>query len=130
MSPRPAAGRTIFACPTSCCSPRNGSASTSAPISRGRRIWRSKSTTPGDESYEKLPFYAALGIPEIWIIHRDTKEPEIYLLRRGRYRKQRPLASGWLRSPGTGIEMRVGAPGKLAVRLTGKEATREDLPLA
>src|SRR5262245_61047905 len=26
--------------------------------------------SPGDEAYEKLTFYAELGVPEVWIIHR------------------------------------------------------------
>jgi Uma2 family endonuclease len=29
--------------------------------------------SPGDESYEKLPFYAARGITEAMIIHRDRR---------------------------------------------------------
>jgi Uma2 family endonuclease len=85
--------------------------------------------SPGDETYEKLPFYAELGAPEVWIIHRDTKVPEIYLLRKGRYRKQKPTASGWVKSPATGVELRVGKPGKLAVRMNGEDATRQDLPV-
>ena len=84
--------------------------------------------TPGDEAYEKLPFYAQLGVPEVWILHRDTKKPEIHVLKRGRYKKQAKRADGWLRSPGTGVELRVGKPGKLAVRLAGDEASRQDLP--
>jgi Uma2 family endonuclease len=84
--------------------------------------------SPGDEAYGKLRFYAELGGPEVWIIHRDTKVPEIYLLRKGRYRKQRANGSGWVRSPGTGVEVRAGKPGKLAVRMNGDEATRADLP--
>jgi Uma2 family endonuclease len=82
----------------------------------------------GDEAYEKLPFYADLGVPEVWIIDRDTKEPEIYLLKRGQYKKQVAAKSGWLRSPGTEIELRAGSPGKLAVRLAGDDASREELP--
>lgn len=85
--------------------------------------------SPGDETYEKLTWYAELGVPEVWIIHRDTKKPEIHLLRRGRYRKQRVLTSGWLRSPGTGIELRRAKGNKLGIRLTGDDATREDLPV-
>ena len=84
--------------------------------------------SPGDEAYEKLPFYAELGVPEVWIIHRDTKEPEIHVLKRGRYKKQAARADGWLHSPGVGIELRIGRPGKLAVRLAGDEASRQDLP--
>ena len=84
--------------------------------------------SPGDESYEKLPFYADLGVPEVWVIERDTKEPEIHALKRGRYKKLAARADGWLRSPGTGVELRVGRPGKLAVRLAGDEASRQELP--
>jgi Uma2 family endonuclease len=84
--------------------------------------------SPGDEAYDKLPFYAKLGVPEVWVVHRDTKTPEIHVLRRGRYKKQAARADGWLRSPGTGVELRVGRPGKLAVRLAGDDATRQELP--
>jgi Uma2 family endonuclease len=84
--------------------------------------------SPGDESYEKLPFYAALGASEVWIIQRDTKEPEIHLLKRGRYKEVTVQTDGWLRSPATGLEMRVGRPGKLAVRLEGDEGSRQELP--
>jgi Uma2 family endonuclease len=84
--------------------------------------------SPDDEAYEKLPFYRKLGVPEVWIIHRDTKEPEVFVLKSGRYRKQRSHAGGWLRSPCTGIELRAGRPGKLAVRVAGDDDTREDLP--
>lgn len=84
--------------------------------------------SPGDEAYEKLPWYAELGVPEVWIIHRDTKEPEIHALRRGRYRKQKPTTDGWLKSKATGVELCVGRPGKLAVRLGKDESTREELP--
>lgn len=84
---------------------------------------------PGDETYEKLTWYAALGVPEVWVIHRDTKEPEIHLLRRGRYRKQRVLASGWLRSLGTGIELRRTPDDKLGIRLINDDVSRDDLPV-
>jgi Uma2 family endonuclease len=84
--------------------------------------------SPGDEAYEKLPFYAQLGAPEVWIIHRDKKTPESHVLKRGRYKKLAVRADGWTRSPGTGVELRVGKPGKLAVRLLGDEASRQDLP--
>ena len=84
--------------------------------------------SPGDEAHDKLPFYAALGVPEVWVIHRDTKEPEVYLLKRGRYKKKPAAASGWVRSPETGIELKAGQPGKLAVRLAGEDATRQELP--
>jgi Uma2 family endonuclease len=82
----------------------------------------------GDEAYEKLPFYRDLGVPEVWIINRDTREPEIHVLKRNRYKKQSATAQGWVRSPHLNIEL-AGLRGKLAVRLAGDDATRQDLPL-
>jgi Uma2 family endonuclease len=62
--------------------------------------------SPGDEAYEKLPFYAKLGVPEVWIIHRDTKEPEIHLLEGRHYKTAIADRDGWLLSPATGIRLR------------------------
>jgi len=84
--------------------------------------------SPGDESYEKLEFYAQLGVPEAWIIERDSKAPEIYVLRAGRYMQRAASAAGWVLSDVTGIELRLGHTGKLAMRLAGDDSTREDLP--
>ncbi len=84
--------------------------------------------SPGDESYEKLEFYARLEVTEVWIIDRDTKTPEIYALTAGQYVKQSAGADGWLLSAATGIELRPAAGGKLAFRLAGNESTRQDLP--
>lgn len=82
--------------------------------------------SPNDESYAKLPFYEALGVPEVWIIDRDTKDPEIYILRQGRYQIQ-PSVDGWYRSEETGAEMRVGQPGMLTIRMAADDATCEEL---
>jgi Uma2 family endonuclease len=84
--------------------------------------------SPGDESYDKLEFYAALGVPEVWIIHRDSKKPEIYTLQTRHYEQRGPDRDGWVLSPVTGIELCPGKPGKLAIRLAGDENSREDVP--
>jgi Uma2 family endonuclease len=84
--------------------------------------------SPGDETYEKLEFYATLGVLEVWIIDRDRKWPEIYTLQAGQYERRGPDAEGWVGSAVTGIELRAGEPGKLAMRLVGDDATRADLP--
>jgi Uma2 family endonuclease len=83
--------------------------------------------SPGDETYEKLPFYRDLGVSEVWVIQRDSREPEIHILKRGRYKKQAATAQGWIRSPVTKIEL-AGQKGKLAVRLAGDDSTRQGLP--
>jgi Uma2 family endonuclease len=84
--------------------------------------------SPEDESYDKLPFYEKLGVLEVWIIDRDTCEPEIYQLKRNRYRKVAASEEGWFRSAETGLEMRRGVGTKLSVRLAGDETTRQELP--
>jgi len=83
--------------------------------------------SPDDETYDKLPFYEELGVAEAWVIDRDTKEPEIYLLRKGRYRKVRAVG-GWVRSPLTGMELRADGRGKLLIRRIGDDAGGTALP--
>jgi Uma2 family endonuclease len=41
--------------------------------------------SPNDESYEKLPFFATLGVREVLIIDRNTKRVEVFVLSGGRY---------------------------------------------
>jgi len=84
--------------------------------------------SPGDESYEKLPFYGRIGVEEAWIIDRDTKVPEIYLFRGEDYEPAAPDAEGWLTSPATGVQLRGEAGNKLAIQLAGREETRELVP--
>ena len=36
--------------------------------------------SPHDETYDKLSFYASLGVREVIVIDRDTKRPELYRL--------------------------------------------------
>jgi Uma2 family endonuclease len=84
--------------------------------------------SPDDESEDKLPFYARLGILEVWIIDRDTKEVDLYLLSDNFYELQAAGNEGWHCSPFTGVEMRAGQPGKLAIRIAGDDATYDELP--
>lgn len=84
--------------------------------------------SPGDEAYEKLDFYARIGVPEVWIVHRDTKEPEIYVLAGETYDRPAADADGWLESPVTGVRMRAEAGPKLAVQMGEREETRTLLP--
>jgi Uma2 family endonuclease len=84
--------------------------------------------SPGDETYEKLPFYAALGTPEVWVVHRDTKVPEVFVLRGGAYVLKAADAEGWVRSDAIGVELRPGPAGKLTTRLAGDPASAEALP--
>jgi len=84
--------------------------------------------SPDDESYEKLEFYARLGVPEVWIIDRDTKRPEVFVLMEGRYDKSAADADGWVKSDVAGVEVRATEAAKLVIRLAGDETTLEELP--
>lgn len=85
--------------------------------------------SPGDESMDKLPFYGRIGVEEAWVIDRDTKVPEIYLLR-GEEEPQpaTPDADGWLTSPATGIQLRGEPNAKLAMQLVERPETRGLVP--
>jgi len=84
--------------------------------------------SPGDESFEKIPFYIEIGVKEVWIIDRDTKACEIHVARDGKPEKGEPDPDGWWRSAATGVELRPGEPGKIVLRLDGDDATAEELP--
>ena len=47
--------------------------------------------SPNDESCEKLPFFAKLGIAEVILVDRDTKQVDLLRLSGGRYE---PTAAG------------------------------------
>lgn len=84
--------------------------------------------SPGDEAHEKMPFYARLGVPETWVIERDGKQPEVYVLREGDYEKQPPDEEGWVRSPAPAVRLRAEAGPKLALQIADDPATRRLLP--
>lgn len=84
--------------------------------------------SPGDESYEKLPFYAELGTPEAWIIDRDSREIELLILNHGTCTGVAPDADGWRTSPATGVQFSPRPERKLAVRLESQPADVTMIP--
>src|SRR5262245_47530787 len=74
--------------------------------------------SPGDETYEKFPFFAKLGVREVLVIDRDTKVPEVHQLEYARYSLRSPGADGWILCTPMQIELRAipGAPALLEVR--------------
>ncbi len=86
--------------------------------------------SPGDDTMKKLPFYAQIGVPEVWLIDRDTRRPEVLVLGDGQYQQQSPAADGWFDSAATGVRLRGEAGNCLAMQLAGNEATRRLLPEA
>lgn len=84
--------------------------------------------SPGDETHEKRPFYARLGVPEMWIIERDTRAVQLLTLEREEYIQQGPRESGWLYSEATGVELRSSETRKVMLRMAGDDATAQALP--
>ena len=84
--------------------------------------------SPGDETVEKLPFYAKLGVPEAWIIDRDSRVPQILELHEGEYQSQSPAADGWIRSAAAGISLRAEPGNRLGIQLTDDPGSGAILP--
>jgi Uma2 family endonuclease len=82
----------------------------------------------GDESYDKFDFYAKVGVREVWVIDRDTKQPEVFELV-GKELESLPVGpEGWLRSNITNVEMRATTDDKLEIRIAGQDDTLAKLP--
>ncbi len=83
--------------------------------------------SPDDETYEKLAFYAQIGVREAWVVDRDTKRPEMYELRDGELRAVAADGEGWLSSRATGVQLRVSPEGKLRLRAGERPDSTSDL---
>lgn len=76
-----------------------------------------------DETFEKLSFYAAIGVKEVIVVDRDSKEPQVFRLVGAQYAAARPDPEGWLHSevlrirllhgPGNPAHLRIEDPGAL-----------------
>ena len=62
--------------------------------------------SPDDETYDKLPFYAAIGVSEVIVCHRDSKEPEVLRLTGSQYLLVQADADRWLTSIALGVRFR------------------------
>jgi len=67
-------------------------------------------------------------VPEVWVIDRDTREPELHVLRSGKYVKVAASRDGWLRSVATSVVMRQSETGRLAIRIAGDPASERLIP--
>lgn len=85
--------------------------------------------SPEDETYEKLPFYAALGVREVIVIDRDTKRPEVYRLAGPQYVMLQPDSDGWLVSEPLGVRFCQVADvrARLAIEDTADASVRTEI---
>lgn len=64
-----------------------GSAENCGPCWRGAADFLVEVTSPDDRTYEKLPFYARLGVRELLIVNRHPWAVELYRLRGSKLEK-------------------------------------------
>ena len=78
--------------------------------------------SPDDESREKLPYYAARGVQELWLVDPETRAFEVYTLRGAAYFAIVADASGVVRAPALGLELSVIEGPKLRHQWSGGSA--------
>lgn len=71
--------------------------------------------SPDDESRDKLPFYAEMEIPEVWLVDPQSKQIELYVLRGRAYHVVAADEQGSVRSPLLGTTLRTVTGPYLAV---------------
>jgi Uma2 family endonuclease len=62
--------------------------------------------SPDDETYEKLTFFATLGVREVIVIDRDSKQVELFTLEGTHYARALAAADGSVMSSVLGITLR------------------------
>ena len=83
--------------------------------------------SPDDETYDKLPFFAGLGVREVIVIDRDTKQPEILRLAGERYATVQGDREGWVQSDLMHVRFRRTAGARLAIEDLGDLTTRTEI---
>ena len=78
--------------------------------------------SPDDETYAKLPFYAALGVREVVVVHPDDRRVELFRLAGDRLLPVTGDAAGAVRSDVLGVQLRTG-DGALHLAWDGGSAT-------
>jgi Uma2 family endonuclease len=83
--------------------------------------------SPYDETYEKLPFFARLGVREGIVVDRDSKRPELFRLAGSQYVAVQADADGWLRSDVMRVRFRGTETGGLVIEDTEPPASRTEV---
>ena len=71
--------------------------------------------SPGDETYDKFPFFARIGVREVIVVDRDTKQLEIYRLVGSQYVADQMDSGKWLRSEVLQVRFTTTEPAHLVV---------------
>jgi len=82
--------------------------------------------SPGDEPYDKLAFYADVGVEAVVVVERDTKAVQVFGLSRGTFLLLPPCDSGWTLIEPIDVEVRTQSTGSgpmLHLRLRGAQET-------
>lgn len=77
--------------------------------------------SPEDETYDKLPFYAVVGVREVIVCHRDSKEVEVFRLAGSQYLAVQADPDGWLAA--LTLRVRFRRAGEAPPRLRIEDAT-------
>jgi Uma2 family endonuclease len=84
--------------------------------------------SPGDESYEKMDFYAEVGAAELWIVDRDTKKPQVFQNTDGSWVERQLDEGGWAVSPLTDVRMRGTVSQRLELTLGENANSWAEIP--
>jgi Uma2 family endonuclease len=82
--------------------------------------------SPGDETYEKLPFYAEVGVDAVVVIERDTKAVQVFGRSGAHLVLLAPSPDGWTPIESIGVELRTESTEQgpvLHLRLSGDPET-------
>ena len=80
-----------------------------------------------DETYDKLPFFARIGVREVIVVQRDTKDVEVYRLAGPQYVALQADSAGWLRSDVMGVRFARSDAGRLLIEDAGDPASRTEI---
>jgi Uma2 family endonuclease len=78
--------------------------------------------SPGDETDDKFDFYARLRVPEIWVVDRDSRSPEIHKLVGGQYDRVPKGSEGFVESPSTAVRLWQSTDRQLVIQLGDGDA--------
>jgi Uma2 family endonuclease len=83
--------------------------------------------SPEDETYDKLPFFARLGVREVVVVQRDTKGIEIYRLAGDEYVPVSRDRHGWLTSEVLKVRFTLREPQRLIIEDLDDPSTQTEI---